>query len=192
MRVVERHAVARDPCGDRHAAAQQNGVVGNGGNPFARCHDADKIERVRCADPQQIVAHIASPRLTQRRNGIRHCELLAGEAIDEIAAHVAQAKLGGGAEATARHHKRGKLLPRERVAAILDPGTPFLELSPLAAHGLYGGDAPSAGIVTGVGFEYDASLALSKLHYDASRIAAPLHYDAGLVVRAAEMELIEL
>ena len=50
----------------------------------------------------------------------------------------------------------------------------------------------SVGIVTGVGFEYDASLALSKLHYDASRIAAPLHYDAGLVVRAAEMELIEL
>jgi 3-methylcrotonyl-CoA carboxylase beta subunit len=73
------------------------------------------------------------------------------QAIRDIAAHVDKAKLGGGEEATARHHKRGKLLPRERVAAILDPGTPFLELSPLAAHGLYGGDAPSAGIVTGVG-----------------------------------------
>ncbi|MFN7589075.1 MAG: carboxyl transferase domain-containing protein, partial [Planctomycetota bacterium] len=73
------------------------------------------------------------------------------KAIDEIAAHVAAAKLGGGADAVARHHKRGKLLPRERITAILDPGSPFLELSPLAAHGLYGGDAPSAGIVTGIG-----------------------------------------
>ena len=73
------------------------------------------------------------------------------KAIDEIAAHVAAAKLGGGTDAVARHHKRGKLLPRERITAILDPGSPFLELSPLAAHGLYGGDAPSAGIVTGIG-----------------------------------------
>ena len=71
--------------------------------------------------------------------------------IEEVAALVAAAKLGGGEDAVARHHKRGKLLPRERVAAILDPGAPFLELSPLAAHGLYDGDAPSAGIVTGVG-----------------------------------------
>jgi 3-methylcrotonyl-CoA carboxylase beta subunit len=71
--------------------------------------------------------------------------------IGEIAAFVAEARRGGGAEATARHHKRGKLLPRERIAAILDPGAPFLELSPLAAHGLYDGDAPSAGIVTGIG-----------------------------------------
>jgi len=62
-----------------------------------------------------------------------------------------QARLGGGADAVSRHHKRGKLLPRERIDRLLDPGSPFLELSPLAAHGLYGGDAPSAGIVTGVG-----------------------------------------
>jgi 3-methylcrotonyl-CoA carboxylase beta subunit len=71
--------------------------------------------------------------------------------IGEIGALVAEAKRGGGPEATARHHKRGKLLPRERIVAILDPGAPFLELSPLAAHGLYDGDAPSAGIVTGIG-----------------------------------------
>ena len=71
--------------------------------------------------------------------------------IESIASHVAQAKLGGGEEACARHHKRGKLLPRERIDAILDPGAPFLELSTLAAHGLYDGAAPSAGVVTGVG-----------------------------------------
>ncbi len=86
----------------------------------------------------------SSPEYTQNRE--HHLR-----SIEEIAGHLAQAKLGGGAEAAARHHKRGKLLPRERIAAILDPGTPFLELSPLAAHGLYGGDAPSAGMVTGVG-----------------------------------------
>jgi 3-methylcrotonyl-CoA carboxylase beta subunit len=71
--------------------------------------------------------------------------------IEELQALVAAAKLGGGPDAVARHHKRGKLLPRERIAAILDPGAPFLELSTLAAHGLYGGDAPSAGVVTGIG-----------------------------------------
>ena len=51
----------------------------------------------------------------------------------------------------AAHTERGKLLPRERVEALLDPGTAFLELSPLAAYGLYGGDAPAAGIITGIG-----------------------------------------
>ncbi|MCA8948289.1 MAG: methylcrotonoyl-CoA carboxylase [Planctomycetes bacterium] len=73
------------------------------------------------------------------------------ETIGAIRALVEAAKQGGGPESVERHHKRGKLLPRERIDAILDPGSPFLELSPLAAHGLYGGDAPSAGLVTGIG-----------------------------------------
>ena len=50
-----------------------------------------------------------------------------------------------------RHVARGKLLPRDRVAALIDPGSPFLEFSQLAAFGLYGGDVPAAGIVTGIG-----------------------------------------
>ncbi|MCB0015983.1 MAG: hypothetical protein KDE34_28905, partial [Anaerolineales bacterium] len=50
-----------------------------------------------------------------------------------------------------RHAERGKLLVRERIEAILDPESPFLELSPLAAWELYDGEAPSAGIVTGIG-----------------------------------------
>jgi 3-methylcrotonyl-CoA carboxylase beta subunit len=60
---------------------------------------------------------------------------------------------GGGPKAVERHHSRGKLLPRERIAQILDPGSPFLELSPLAAWELYAdeGGVPSAGIVTGIG-----------------------------------------
>src|ERR1700733_13602695 len=59
---------------------------------------------------------------------------------------------GGGGEASrARHTARGKMLARERVDLLVDPGTAFLELSPLAAYGLYGGDVHSASIVTGVG-----------------------------------------
>src|SRR6201990_2130497 len=63
-----------------------------------------------------------------------------------------KAVAGGGGEASvARHTARGKMLARQRVDLLLDPGTAFLELSPLAAHGLYGGDVHSARIVTGVG-----------------------------------------
>src|SRR5450631_834785 len=58
---------------------------------------------------------------------------------------------GGGEVSRARHTSRGKMLARERVDLLIDPGTAFLELSPLAAHGLYGGDVHSASIVTGVG-----------------------------------------
>jgi len=58
---------------------------------------------------------------------------------------------GGGPDAQKKHTARGKLLPRDRVRALLDPGAPFLELSQLAAHGMYNGDAPAAGIVTGIG-----------------------------------------
>ena len=62
-----------------------------------------------------------------------------------------QTALGGSEAARQKHIARGKLLPRERVEKLLDPGTPFLELSGLAAHGMYNGDAPAAGIITGIG-----------------------------------------
>jgi 3-methylcrotonyl-CoA carboxylase beta subunit len=71
--------------------------------------------------------------------------------VDDLRARLATAALGGPERSRARHVERGKLLPRDRVDALLDPSSPFLELSPLAAHGLYGGDAPGAGIITGVG-----------------------------------------
>ena len=58
---------------------------------------------------------------------------------------------GGGEAAVAKHRARGKLLARERIDLLVDPGSPFLELSPLAAWDMYEGDAPSAGIVTGIG-----------------------------------------
>src|SRR5215470_16385823 len=71
--------------------------------------------------------------------------------VDELHERLAAAQAGGPEEARQRHTERGKLLPRQRVEALLDPDTAFLELSPLAAYGLYGGDAPAAGIITGIG-----------------------------------------
>jgi len=61
------------------------------------------------------------------------------------------AAAGGGPRATERHVSRGKMPPRERVANLLDPGSPFLEIGALAAHGMYGGDAPAAGVIAGIG-----------------------------------------
>jgi len=72
-------------------------------------------------------------------------------AVDDLRLQIAKAAAGGGETARARHVARGKLLPRERVQMLLDPGTPFLELAPLAAHAMYGGDAPCAGMIAGVG-----------------------------------------
>ena len=71
--------------------------------------------------------------------------------VAELHAATATAAGGGGATARARHTARGKLMPRDRVQALLDPGAPFLELSALAAHGMYGGDIPGAGLITGIG-----------------------------------------
>jgi 3-methylcrotonyl-CoA carboxylase beta subunit len=70
---------------------------------------------------------------------------------DDLKALAARTALGGDDKARARHTERGKLLPRERVRALLDPGSPFLEFSALAAHGMYDGAAPAAGIITGIG-----------------------------------------
>src|SRR5579875_2071263 len=70
---------------------------------------------------------------------------------DELKSELARTAEGGGEKARSKHVARGKLLPRERIRALLDPGSPFLELSPLAAHGMYDGAAPAAGIITGVG-----------------------------------------
>jgi 3-methylcrotonyl-CoA carboxylase beta subunit len=71
--------------------------------------------------------------------------------VDDLQARIAQIRLGGGGKYQERHTSRGKLLVRERIDALLDPGSPFLELSQLAAFGVYGEDVAAAGIVTGIG-----------------------------------------
>ncbi|MFG2000839.1 carboxyl transferase domain-containing protein [Spirillospora sp. NPDC048911] len=81
-----------------------------------------------------------------KRNAEHNAELVAG-----LREHLDRAGRGGPERARERHVARGKLLPRDRVDTLLDPGSPFLELSPLAAHGMYDGEAPGAGIITGVG-----------------------------------------
>ncbi len=73
------------------------------------------------------------------------------ELVDQLDAVAAKTCEGGGATARKRHLARGKMLPRERIDALIDPGSPFLELSQLAAHGVYDEDVPSAGIITGIG-----------------------------------------
>ncbi|HUN27251.1 MAG TPA: carboxyl transferase domain-containing protein, partial [Steroidobacteraceae bacterium] len=83
---------------------------------------------------------------TFRANAARMSALAA-----DLHAQIERVSRGGDEQARRRHTERGKLLPRERIETLLDPGAPFLELSPLAAHGLYGGEAPAAGLITGIG-----------------------------------------
>ena len=81
------------------------------------------------------------------RNNEEHHRNLSGE----LRRRLEEASLGGPTTARERHAARGKLLPRDRVEALLDPGAPFLELSPLAAAGMYDDECPAAGLITGVG-----------------------------------------
>ena len=71
--------------------------------------------------------------------------------VDQLRTKLATAALGGNERARERHVSRGKLLPRDRVDGLLDPGSPFLELAPLAADGMYDDECPGAGMIAGVG-----------------------------------------
>jgi 3-methylcrotonyl-CoA carboxylase beta subunit len=74
-----------------------------------------------------------------------------GALTEALLAMYSRVAVGGGETARAKHVARGKLLPRERIEMLLDPGSPFLELSALAANGMYGDESPGAGIITGIG-----------------------------------------
>lgn len=73
------------------------------------------------------------------------------ELVAELTERLAEVRVGGSQSARDKHLARGKLLPRDRVDRLLDPGAPFLEIAPLAAYGMYGGGVPSAGMVAGIG-----------------------------------------
>ena len=73
------------------------------------------------------------------------------ELLEELRDRTQEARRGGGQKARKRHEERGKLPVRDRIDRLLDPNTAFLELSPLAAFGMYDGEVPAAGIVTGIG-----------------------------------------
>src|SRR5579875_2310549 len=94
----------------------------------------------------QLLSGIDTRSETFRRNRETMQTLVA-----DLRALVARISEGGGTQARERHLSRGKMLPRERVRRLLDPGTPFLELSQLAAYGVYDEEVPAAGIITGIG-----------------------------------------
>jgi 3-methylcrotonyl-CoA carboxylase beta subunit len=94
----------------------------------------------------RLESHVLTGSAEFRDTAARWQPLLA-----DLRAREARVQEGGGPAAQERHRSLGKLTARERLARVLDPGTPFLELSPLAAWGLYGDEAPGAGLVTGVG-----------------------------------------
>src|SRR5690606_13275434 len=71
--------------------------------------------------------------------------------VDELATKTAEAGRGGNVHARERHVSRGRLLPRDRVERLIDPGSPFLEVGALAANGMYGGDVHGAGMIAGIG-----------------------------------------
>ena len=83
---------------------------------------------------------------TFRQNSAAHAE-----ALEVVASAAGQAADGGGEKSRERHVGRGKMLPRERVANLLDAGSPFLELAATAAHNMYDNAAPCAGVIAGVG-----------------------------------------
>ncbi|NNF61618.1 MAG: methylcrotonoyl-CoA carboxylase [Gammaproteobacteria bacterium] len=94
-----------------------------------------------------ILKSTVDTRAAEFRENEQHMQAL----VSDLAAKVAAAAQGGGERARQKHLSRDKLLPRERIEALLDPGSPFLELSSLAANDLYDSQAPCAGIITGIG-----------------------------------------
>ncbi|MCB1781747.1 MAG: methylcrotonoyl-CoA carboxylase, partial [Candidatus Competibacteraceae bacterium] len=94
-----------------------------------------------------VIKSRINPRSAEFQANASAMRILVADLRDKIA----QVALGGSEAARTKHLARGKLLPRERVNYLLDPGTPFLEISQLAAYGLYGNEAPAAGMITGIG-----------------------------------------
>ncbi|MCW5627081.1 MAG: methylcrotonoyl-CoA carboxylase, partial [Burkholderiales bacterium] len=90
-------------------------------------------------------------RLNARSEEFRAAAAAMGMLVTDLRAQVSRVAEGGGVAAREKHLARGKLLPRERVRQLLDVGSPFLELSQLAAHGMYNAESPGAGIITGIG-----------------------------------------
>jgi len=94
-----------------------------------------------------VIKSQLDPRAAEFRANAERMRALVADLRDKVAAIA----LGGEEHARQKHVARGKLLPRERVRTLLDPGSPFLEIGQLAAYGLYDGEAPGAGIITGIG-----------------------------------------
>jgi 3-methylcrotonyl-CoA carboxylase beta subunit len=106
-----------------------------------------KASVLGCAPPMTVLTSSLDLRSDSFRGNAAAMRGLVADLREKLSA----IEQGGGEVARRRHLRRGKLLPRERVRLLLDPGSPFLELSPLAAFGMYDGEVPAAGIITGIG-----------------------------------------
>jgi acetyl-CoA carboxylase carboxyltransferase component len=118
--------------------------------PSVKCRADIRAASVNPEGTLRPVPRIASHLDAGSDEFLRNREHMGG-LVAELDRHLERVRAGGGEKAVERHHARGKLLARERVELLVDPGAAFLELSPLAAHGMYDGEAPAAGIVTGIG-----------------------------------------
>ncbi|KAF1025278.1 MAG: Propionyl-CoA carboxylase beta chain [Burkholderia plantarii] len=94
---------------------------------------------------------ILESKLNPRSDEFRANQAALDALVADLREKIERLAQGGGQAARDKHVARGKLLPRERITLLLDPGTPFLELSQLVAYGMYNDDAPGAGIITGIG-----------------------------------------
>ncbi len=94
---------------------------------------------------------VIDTRIDSRSDDFRANAEVLGGLVSDLKQQLGRVGEGGGERAREKHLARGKLLPRERIRALLDPGAPFLELSALAAHGMYDDAAPAAGLLTGIG-----------------------------------------
>jgi 3-methylcrotonyl-CoA carboxylase beta subunit len=103
--------------------------------------------RCRQKAKMPVLASKLSPRSEDFKSNAAAMRVL----VDDLALRLAEIAEGGGAGPRAKHLARGKLLPRDRVEGLLDPDTPFLEVAPLAALGMYDGAAPGAGLIAGIG-----------------------------------------
>ncbi|KAL5519794.1 hypothetical protein ACEPAG_1454 [Sanghuangporus baumii] len=113
-------------------------------NTWSKNHSLS-FQRHFSADVLPSLVSPASPEFVEKKERM-------DALVEELEATLARARTGGGEKAADRMRRKGKMLPRERLAALLDPGSPFLELSPLAAHEVYGNDiVPGAGMITGIG-----------------------------------------
>src|SRR5260221_12989084 len=84
--------------------------------------------------------------------------------VKQLRGEIERVRQGGPASGRERHVARGKMLARDRVKKLLDPGSPFLELSPLAAHKMYDDDSPSASIITAVGRSHGREAVMAAPH----------------------------
>jgi len=132
--------------GHDEARRVRTALTGASGDPAAIWYGPEEGVRP-CAGPSTSSLKLPSPQPAAMKQRQAHHEGL----IQELQARLDAVKAGGSDQSVEQHRKRGKALPRERIEAIIDPGTKFLELSALAACDMYGGGAKSAGIVTGIG-----------------------------------------